>query len=127
MLNIEIPEAPITLKGFPTCAHPHNDGREVEKAGDLCALDGGKPASLEIIRRSLHRQIQQSLRQFLACEKCRAIPPNDIRCNLCSWFRGAIMGMAGIGEQVWGEAEFESYLKIVSVFDPGWQERVEWK
>ena len=127
MLNIAIPEAPIKLDGFPLCSHPDGDGREVENHGDVCALNGGKPASMEIVRRSMHRQIQQGLRQLLACEKCKAIPPNEVRCTLCAWFRGAIMGMAGIGEQVWGCEEFEPYLAIICEFDPGWQNRVKWK
>lgn len=127
MLNITIPDAPIKLDGFPTCAGPENDGREVHEAGEVCCLDGGKPASLEMLRRTIHRQIRLSLRQLLACRQCKEIPPEKVRCDLCSWYRGAIMGMAGIGEQVWGDEEFMPYLKIVSVHDPGWQKRVEWK
>lgn len=127
MLNIVIPDAPIKLDGFPTCAHPGRDQREVENVGDFCALDGGKPASLDIVRRAIHRQIRLSLRQMLGCATCARIAPSEVRCTLCAWFRGAIMGMAGIGEQVWGAEEFEPYLKIVSVYDPGWQKRVEWK
>ncbi len=127
MMNIDIPEAPIKLNGFPTCAGPDNDKREVEKAGDLCALCGGKPASVEIIRRSMHRQMRTALRELLGCGNCKAIPPNEVRCGWCAWIRGTIMGMAGIGEQLWGCDEFDEYLKIISVFDPGWQKRVNWK
>lgn len=127
MLNITIPDAPIKLDGFPTCAHADNDGREVANAGDLCALDGGKPATLEIIRRSFHRQMRLGLRQILACRECKSIPPNEVRCSLCAWFRGAVMGMAGIAEQVWGDVEFMPYVSPISVFDPGWQKRVDWK
>ncbi len=127
MLNIDIPEAPIQLNGFPTCAGPENDGREVHSAGELCRMDGGKPASLDMIRRTIHRQIRLGLRQLLSCGKCKEIPPNEVRCSFCSWMRGAIMGMAGIGEQVWGDEEFAPYLKIISEFDPNWQKRVDWR
>ena len=37
------------------------------------------------------------------------------------------MGMAGIAEQIWGEDEFAPYMKIISIYDPGWQKRVQWK
>lgn len=127
MPDIYIPDAPIKLDGFPLCAHPHNDGREVHAAGDFCALDGGKPASLDMIRRTMHRQMQLALRQILLCQTCKEIPPSDLRCGLCSWMRGALMGMAGVGEQVWGDEEFVPYLKIVADYDPGWQKRVDWK
>lgn len=126
MLDIAIPDAPVKLDGFPLCSHPHNDGREVHAAGDVCALDGGKPASLEMIRRTMHRQIRLGLRQILACSVCKEIPPNEIRCKKCAWMRGAVMGIAGVGEQVWGLEEFDPYMQIISVFDPGWQKRVKW-
>lgn len=126
MLNITIPDALIKLDGFPTCAGAQKDGREVEKKGDLCVLDGGKPASLEILRRSIHRQMRLALRQLLGCSKCKEIPPNEKRCEMCAWFRGAMCGMGGIGEQVWGVEEFAPYLKIVCVYDPSWQDRVKW-
>lgn len=125
MLDITIPEAPIKLDGFPTCAT--GDGREVEKRGDVCALDGGKPASLDMIRRTIHRQIRAALRQVLACETCKEIPPDKVRCQKCSWMRGAIVGMAGVGEQIWGDEEFTPYLEIICQYDPGWQNRVKWK
>src|SRR5262245_34122398 len=106
-MNIEIPDAPIKTSGFPTCAHPQNDKREVENAGDVCRLDGGKPASMEMIRRSAHRQMRLGLRQILACRQCREIPPNEARCPQCAWFRGVMMGIAGLMEQVYGQEEFE--------------------
>ncbi len=124
MLNIIIPAAPIKLDGFPLCAK--KDKREVATEGGLCALCGGPPASLEIVRRSMHRQIRTALREILGCGNCKAIPPNEARCSWCAWVRGAIMGICGIGEQVWGLEEFDEYLKIVSVYDPGWQNRVKW-
>ena len=127
MLSIAIPDAKIKLDGFPTCAGDQRDGREVEKRGDLCALCGGKPANVEIIRRSMHRQIRTALRELLGCGNCREIPPNEVRCPWCAWVRGTIIGMAGIGEQIWGLEEFDEYLKIISVFDPGWQTRVDWR
>lgn len=123
---IEMPTAPVKLDGFPTCAGPNNDRREVAKAGDLCALCGGAPASMEIIRRSMHRQIGLGLKMLLSCETCREIPPNEPRCQRCSWTRGAMMGMAGIGEQVWGQEEFDGYLRIVGTYFPGWQKLVKW-
>lgn len=126
MLNITIPEAPIKLDGFPLCYGPDDDRREVENPGDLCAMCGGKPASVEILRRTIHRQARLGLRQVLGCRECKDIPPNEVRCTLCAWYRGVIMGIAGIGEQVWGPEEFDGYLKIICTYDPGWQNRVKW-
>lgn len=121
MDKLGIPEPSIRLDGFPTCAR--GDGREVETAGGLCAMDGGKGASLEMLRRTCHRQIRSALRQMILCGDCAAVSLAEIRCAKCTWCRGAIMGIAGVGEQVWGGAEFEPYLKGIATFEPGWQKK----
>ena len=118
-----LPEAPIKLSGFPTCAHPSRDGREVEKAGDFCAQDGGKPASMEILRRSMHREIRMAIRQMQLCGDCAVIPINEIRCHRCTWMRGAAMGIAGVGEQLGWAEELEPYMRMIGHFDPGWQKK----
>lgn len=120
-----LPVPTIKLDGFPVCAHPRNDGREVEKRGDFCAQDGGKPASTEILRRVTVRQIRSSIRQMMLCGDCVGIPLTSVRCPACTWLRGAAMGIAGVGEQMGFAEDLEPLMALIGVFDPGWQERCQ--
>lgn len=119
---MEIPEAPIKLSGFPTCKA--GDGREVESRGDFCAQDGGKSASPQILRRAIHRQVRCGIAQMQRCEECKGIPLADSRCKVCSWWRGGVMGIAGLAEQMGYAEEMIPYMEMISVYAPGWQDRV---
>ena len=112
-MNLTIPESPIKLDGFPLCTDydcPH----EVGTKGQKCGLHGGPPAVIDIIHRTIHRQIRTSLRAMVGCDDCHYLSLDEIRCIRCCWYRGAIMGMAGIAEQLgWGE-EMIPYLNLIA-------------
>lgn len=118
----KLPDPPIKLDGFPTCAA--GDGREVEKRGDCCAQDGGKPASMQILRRAIHRQIRTCITRMIQCGPCSGIPLNGVRCPMCTWYRGGAMGIGGLAEQLGYAEELEPLMSMVGVLDPGWQTRL---
>ena len=118
-----LPEPPITLSGFPTCAHPSQDGREVEALGDFCVQDGGKPASIEILRRAVHRQIRSAIIQMKKCHGCEVLELTDIRCSACTWCRGAAMGIAGIAGQLGWADEIKPLMAMIGIYAPGWQKK----
>ena len=112
-MNVTIPDAPIKVHGFPLCTH-HDCPHEVETKGQACGLHGGPPATVDIIHRTIHRQIRTASWGMIDCPDCRYTALDDIRCIRCCWYRGSIMGMAGIAEQLgWGE-EMVRYLELIA-------------
>lgn len=118
-----LPEPPIKLDGFPLCAHPDGDRREVAAPGELCAQDGGQPATLEILRRSIHRQIRGAILEMKCCRRCEGLDLRDVRCAACAWMRGAAMGVAGIAELLGWAGEVQPLMSLIGIYDPGWQKR----
>lgn len=118
-----IPDAPFDTKApYHRCPH---DATEVAQPGQLCAPHGGPPATPEILRRIAHRQVRGSLRAMVLCSDCALTSLREPRCSKCTWIRGALMGMAGLLELLGCEKEFEPYVKLVAIYDPGWKDRVK--
>jgi hypothetical protein len=116
-----LPEPPIELRGFKTCAE--GDRREVQPGEEYCVQHGGKPLTLDGLRRSAHRTIRMAIHQMMTCGNCVGVPLNEIRCSKCAWMRGAAMGIAGEAEQLGWADDMEPYMKMIGNLEPGWQKR----
>ena len=122
MDKYSLPEVPIFLGGIKVCEK--GDKREVADGERFCGQHGGKPLSIEALRRTIHRCLRGGIHEMQRCENCVKIPLNQVRCLRCAWMRGAAMGIAGIAEEMGWAEEVEPYMKMIGVYSPGWQREV---
>jgi hypothetical protein len=115
MSKVTVPKAPIPVSGFPICAADYGCDYEVAEKGGTCAIHGGPPASLEMIHRSIHRQLKSCVSDMMGCLNCKGRLLKDTRCHRCNWMRGAAMGMAGLAEQLGWAEEMGPYLDLIAL------------
>lgn len=110
----EVPEPKINLHGFPHCKKCHT---EVLKEGDLCGChEGGvPPRDFETLRRTLLRQIRGSVASMQNCAKCFSVPMAAIRCPLCTWTRGAAMGLSGIAQIMGWNDDVHDLIDLIGI------------
>lgn len=116
----ELPDAPIQVAGFPAC---RVCGREEMERGIGCAMHGGRPLDLAALRRSMLRQVRTAIQQMIDCQERGFRSVTDVCCPMCSWLRGAAMGIAGIAEQLGFESDMLPYMAVIGTLDPGWADR----
>jgi hypothetical protein len=116
-----LPAPPIELAGFPYCRQGCRT--EVRGEGDACAVHGGRPMDLPMLRRRIVRGVRFAVAEIIRCEKCSQIPLNEVRCPGCAWMRGGAMGAAGLAEDLGWEADVEPLIKMIGIHDPGWMEK----
>ena len=88
----------------------------VDKDDQICgAHPEGKAPSWEAAISEMIRQVWSSVHLMNNCQKCRLIPLNKIRCPLCTWTRGAAMGIAGILESQGLHEKMVPYMDLIAI------------
>lgn len=109
----DVPPSPINLKGYPRCGEC---GSEVAVGASLCgAHDGGSPPrDFGILRREIIRQIRGAVASMQNCASCIDLPLHAIRCVMCTWTRGAAMGIYGLAECLGWAADTANVLDMIA-------------